>query len=153
MLTLGGRAVPTRALPHPPAEKVLVLPMDIEPSRLKSLLRALALYVEARGQLLQIEAREAGTHLASVIVAASLTAGFLLAGWLLALPALVWLIAQALARPWWQVALIVAGVHFLAACITALVLVLRLRRMTVFDETFRQFQKDREWISGTHDQP
>lgn len=125
--------------------------MDIEPSRLKSLLRALALYVEARGQLLQIETREAGTHLVSVILAASLTAGFLLAGWLLALPALVWLLAETLARPWWQVALAVAGIHFLTAFIGAGILAARLRRMKVFDETFRQFQKDREWISGHHD--
>lgn len=127
--------------------------MDIEPSRLKSLLRALALYVEARGQLLQIEAREAGTRLATLILAATLTAGSLLAGWLLALPALVWLLAKALARPWWQVALGVAALHFLAAVTGAVILAALLRRMRVFDETFRQFQKDREWISGTHEQP
>ncbi|HRJ10040.1 MAG TPA: phage holin family protein [Prosthecobacter sp.] len=125
--------------------------MDIEPSRLKSLLRALALYAEARGRLLQIEAREAGAHLAAVMMAAALTAGSLLAGWLLALPALVWLLAEGISRPWWQVALAVAGLHFLAALAGAVFLALRLRRMTVFDETFRQFQKDREWISGSHD--
>ena len=68
--------------------------MDLEVSRLKSLLRALALYGEARGRLLQIEAQEAGVKFTTMIVLASLAAGFLLCGWLLAVPAIVWLVSH-----------------------------------------------------------
>jgi uncharacterized membrane protein YqjE len=120
--------------------------MDLEPNRLKSLLAALARYAEARGRLLQIEAREAGVHLAVLLLTAAVAAGSLLAGWLVALPAVVWWLAGALARPWPQVALALAVLH-LAAGLAALALLRRqLRRLALFEESFRQLGRDREWL-------
>lgn len=123
--------------------------MDLEVSRVKSLLRALALYAEARGRLLQIEAQEAGTKFTSIIMLAVVLSGCLLCGWMLALPALVWLIAQSQGWPWHFVALGAAGLHLLLGFIFLLMLLSRLRRLRVFEETFHQFQRDREWLSAT----
>jgi uncharacterized membrane protein YqjE len=123
--------------------------MDLEVSRLKSLLRALALYAEARGRLLQIEAQEAGSKFTGVIVLAVVLSGSLLGGWMLAMPALVWLIAQTWGWPWHLVALSAAGLHLLLGFLFLLMLLSRLRRLRVFEETFHQFQRDREWLSAT----
>ncbi len=123
--------------------------MALEISRLKALLRALALYAEARGRLLQIEAQEAGSKFTGLLVIAAVLSGCLLSGWLLAMPAVVWLIAEAKQWPWPYVALGIAGIHFFLALIFAFILLSRLRRLKVFEETFHQFQRDREWLSAT----
>jgi len=122
--------------------------MDLEVSRLKSLLRTLALYGEARGRLLQIEVQEAGVQLTMILVLAVIVSGCLLCGWLLAVPALVWLISLSQGWPWWQVALGAAGAHLFFGLIFLLRLRIMLRRVHVFEETFKQFQRDRECLSG-----
>lgn len=121
--------------------------MDAELSRVKSLLRALALYAEARGRLLQIEAQEAGVKLSGLLIIGVIASGFLLFGWLLALPALVWLIAESQGWPWWRVCFGAAAAHLFLGLIFLFALKARLRRLQVFEETFRQFQRDRDWIS------
>lgn len=123
--------------------------MALEISRLKALLRALALYVEARGRLLQIEAQEAGSKLTGLLVVAALLCGCLLSGWMLVLPAVVWLIAEAKQWPWPYVALGIAAIHLFLAFLFTLALLTRLRRLKVFEETFHQLQRDREWLSAT----
>lgn len=120
--------------------------MDIEVSRVRALMRALALYAEARGKLLQIEAQEAGMKFSVILIFALILGGCLLFGWLLALPALIWLVADWQNWPWWHVALGAAGLHFFFAFIFLLALKARLRKLRVFEETFHQFQRDREWI-------
>jgi uncharacterized membrane protein YqjE len=122
--------------------------LDTEVSRVKSLLRTLALYVEARGRLLQIEAQEAGTKLSEIAILVAVICGCLLFGWMLALPALVWMLADSQGWPWWQVALGAAGIHMLLAIFFFLSLRARLKRLHVFEETFRQFQRDREVIGN-----
>lgn len=122
--------------------------MPGEFTRLKSLLRAVALYMEARGRLLQIEAQEAGGKLSTVLVVSVLLAGSLLCGWLLALPALVWLVAESQGWHWSRVALGAAGLHFFLGLVLLGFLKARLRRLKIFEETFHQFQRDRECLSG-----
>ncbi|SKB02276.1 Putative Holin-X, holin superfamily III [Prosthecobacter debontii] len=126
--------------------------MDIEVSRVRSLLRALALYAEARGHLFQIEAREAGVKLSEILVLVAVLIGCLLFGWMLALPALVWVVAETQGLPWWKVALWTAGGHLLFAFIFFISLKVRLKKLRVFEETFHQFRRDREWIGNNpHD--
>lgn len=122
--------------------------MDTKVARVKSLLRTLALYAEARGRLLQIEAQEAGARLSGIFILVVLLVGFLLFGWLLALPALVWLIADSAGMPWYQVALFGAGAHLVLAFVFFLILKTRLRNLHVFEETLRQFQRDRDLIGN-----
>lgn len=122
--------------------------MDSEVSRVKSLLRTTALYAEARGRLLQIEAQEAGTKFSAIIVITIILSGCLLSGWMLALPALVWLIAETQGWPWWQVALGAAAAHIGLGFVLLISLKVRLKRLRVFEETFHQFQRDREWLGN-----
>ncbi len=124
--------------------------MEFQFSRLTSLLRSLALYIEARGRLLQIEVKEAGVHFSGILVMAVLLAGCLLCGWLLALPALVWMVAESQGWHWSRVALGAAGLHLFFGLVLLGMLMARLRRLKVFEETINQFQRDREWIGGTH---
>jgi uncharacterized membrane protein YqjE len=120
--------------------------METEGSRVKSLLQTLALYVEARGRLLQIEAQEAGSRFTQILVLAVLLSGLLLFGWMLALPALVFLVANSQNWDWWWVALGAAGIHFFLAFIFVLALISKLKKLRIFEETFRQFQKDRDCL-------
>lgn len=120
--------------------------LDLEISRVRSLLRALALYVEARGKLLQIEAQESGLKFSVILILALILGGSLLFGWMLALPAVIWLISDSQGWPWWQVTLGAAGAHILIALICLISLKSRLKKLRVFEETFRQFQRDRDWI-------
>ncbi len=122
--------------------------MDLQPSRLKALLAALARYAEARGRLLQLEAREAGGQFAALLLLTLATIGCLFAGWLVALPALVWWLAGAVNRPWPQVALVLGAAHLAAGLAALALLRRRLRRLAVLEETFRQFDKDRAWLRG-----
>ncbi len=117
-------------------------------SRLKSLLKAIALFIEARGRLFQIEVQEAGTHATSLAIITALLLGALFFGWLLVLPALVWLIAEQGGWAWTHVALVAGGAHLLFGFTLFLVLKARLGRLKIFEETFHQFKRDREWISG-----
>lgn len=127
--------------------------MDLEVSRLKSLLRALALYAEARGRLLQIEAQEAGVKFTGLLVLAAVLSGCLLCGWLLAMPSLVWIISESRGWPWHKVALGMAGLHLCLGLILALRLRALLLRLKVFEETFHQFQRDREWLGSKPPSP
>ena len=122
--------------------------MDLEPSRMKALLAALVRYAEARGRLLQLEAREAGGQLVALLLLAVAGAGCLFAGWLVALPALVWWLAAALDRPWPQMALALAAAHLALGLVALAALRRHLRRLALLEETFRQFDKDRAWLRG-----
>lgn len=119
-----------------------------ERHRVTGLLRALALYVEARGRLLQIESQEAGSRISGSVGLFMVTMASFIIGWLLAAPALVWLIAQQTDLPWPKVALIGAGAHLMFGMIFLIVLRLRIRRMHLFEETFNQLRRDREWLAS-----
>ncbi|HYF35553.1 MAG TPA: phage holin family protein [Prosthecobacter sp.] len=119
--------------------------------RLRSLLQALALYIEARGRLVQIELREAAGGSVGILVLAVLMLGAVLFAWLLALPALIWLLAKSQGWPWAYVTLGVAGVHVVLAFIFFLVLKSRLRRLKAFEETCNQFKRDSAWFKSNAD--
>lgn len=115
--------------------------------RFKSLLHALALYVEARGKLFQIEAQEAASKSIVGVAVAAFMAACVFCGWLLATPALVWLVARSQGWHWSSVALGAAALHLFLAFLCCLVLRARLRRFKAFEETFQQFKRDREWLN------
>lgn len=118
-------------------------------SRVTGLIRAVALYVEARGRLLQIESQEVGSHVSSLTGHVVLTLASLIIGWMLAAPALVWIVADHYGWHWSRVALVGAGAHLLIGFLLLIVLKLRLKRLRFFDETFNQFRRDREWLAST----
>ena len=86
--------------------------------------------------------------MSALLLLALAGAGCLFAGWLVALPALVWWLAAALNRPWPQMALMLAATHLALGLVALAALRRRLRRLALLEETFRQFDKDRAWLRG-----
>ena len=121
--------------------------------RVRSLIGVLLRYVAARGLLFQIEAREAGTHLAAIAVLLVLGLGALAGAWLLLVPAAVWYVAGQLHRPWEQVAAAAGGLHLFLALVFLLLLRGRLSRLKLFEESLNQFERDRSWVARNETQP
>jgi uncharacterized membrane protein YqjE len=117
--------------------------------RLKSLVHAGLRYADARAQLLQIEAQEAGQHVRSALLCVGLLIGSLVGAWLLILPACIYLASAHFQIPWHQLALGAGGLHLLVAVIALRRLWVRLGHTRLFEESIRQFQQDRAWLAGT----
>ncbi len=120
---------------------------EARPSALRGLAQAVAGYVSARLRLAEIESREAGARVAVVVVLACFCGGCLLTAWLIAVPALIWLLAEQIGWDWHRMALAAAALHLLAALVCLAVIKSRLRRLRLFEETLRQFEKDRACLS------
>lgn len=121
--------------------------------RVRGVVQAVLRYVAARGHLFQIEAQEAGSHLASAAIMAVIGLGMLGGAWLLLMPAAVWYAAQKLHQPWEYVAAGVGAAHLLIALILLLSLKKRLQRLKLFEESLNQFEKDRSWVARAETQP
>jgi len=106
------------------------------------------LYAEARGRLLQIEAREAGGRITGVSLLALGTFGALFTGWLLAMPAIVWMLAERTGWHWSRAAMALAATHIVLGMIASLWLKRKLTALRIFEESFNQLKRDREWIAG-----
>jgi len=123
-------------------------PAPEERASATGLLRAVALYIEARGRLLHIEGQEAGNRLTNLSGMFMLAFAAFVIGWMLAAPALVWIIADANGWHWARVALAGAGIHLFIGVLLLAGLKSRLRGMQLFEETFNQFRRDREWLAS-----
>ncbi len=111
------------------------------------LLRSVALYIEARGRLLHIEGQEAGSRLSGLSGMFVLAFAAFVIGWMLAAPALVWIIADSNGWHWTRVALAGAGIHLFLGLLLLAGLKSRLRGLHLFEESFNQFRRDREWLA------
>lgn len=123
-------------------------PASEERASASGLLRSVALYVEARGRLLQIEGQEAGSRLSNLTGMFMLALTSFIIGWMLAVPALVWIIAESNGWHWTRVALVGAGIHLFLGLLLLAGLKSRLRGLQLFEETFNQFRRDREWLAS-----
>ena len=123
-------------------------PAPEERASATGLLRAVALYIEARGRLLHIEGQEAGSRLTNLSGMFMLAFAAFVIGWMLAAPALVWIIAVSNGWHWTRVALAGAGIHLFLGVLLLAGLKSRLRGMQLFEETFNQFRRDREWLAS-----
>lgn len=117
------------------------------PSALRELAQTLTHYVEARLRLFQIESQEAGGQLLTLAVLTVCLLGSLLIAWMIAVPAVIWLIAQQVDWHWSQVALATAGLHLLAGFAAFFLLKRHLRRSRFFEESIQQFKHDRAWLA------
>ena len=123
-------------------------PPSEERASATGLLRAVALYIEARGRLLHIEGQEAGGRLSNLTGMFMLALTAFIIGWMLAAPALVWMIAESNGWHWTRVALAGAGIHLFLGLLLLAGLKTRLRGMQLFEESFNQFRRDREWLAS-----
>jgi uncharacterized membrane protein YqjE len=122
-------------------------PAPEERASAAGLLRSVALYIEARGRLLHIEGQEAGSRLGGLSGMFVLAIAAFVIGWMLAAPALVWIIADSNGWHWTRVALAGAGIHLFLGLLLLAGLKSRLRGMRLFEESFNQFRRDREWLA------
>ena len=116
--------------------------------RVRGVVQAVLRYAAARGKLFQIEAQEAGSHLAMAALMAVTGLGALGGAWLLLMPAAVSFAAKRLQQPWESVAAGVGAVHLLVAGVLLLCLKRRLQRLKLFEESLNQFEKDRSWVAN-----
>jgi uncharacterized membrane protein YqjE len=122
-------------------------PAPEERASATGLLRAVALYVEARGRLLHIEGQEAGSRLTNLSGMFMLAFAAFGIGWMLAAPALVYIIAESNGWHWTRVALAGAGIHLFLGLLLLAGLKSRLRGMQLFAESLNQLSRDREWLT------
>jgi uncharacterized membrane protein YqjE len=120
---------------------------SVPQSALRSLAGTLTLYAEARLRLVQIESKEAGARLVSLLFIAAIGLGLTALGWLIAVPAIIWLISEKLAQPWYLVALVTAVLHLAIGFILLLTLKIKLGRLRLFEDSLNEFQKDRAWLA------
>jgi len=121
-------------------------PTKAPPVAWRGLTAAALKYVAARGELAQIEAREAASHLVRALVFGVVFLVMAFGAWVLTVPALVWLVCEWMQ---WRVdlALIATGVvHALLAVIFLKATLNRLAKAGWFTETLEQFKKDRAWM-------
>ncbi|OYW76575.1 MAG: hypothetical protein B7Z37_08245 [Verrucomicrobia bacterium 12-59-8] len=123
-------------------------PAPEERASAAGLLRAVALYIEARGRLLHIEGQEAGSRLTNLSGMFMMAFAAFIIGWMLAAPALVWIIAESSGWHWTRVALAGAGIHLFLGLLLLAGLKNRLHGMQLFEESFNQFRRDREWLAS-----
>ncbi len=113
----------------------------------RNLLHAGLNYIEARGQLLQVEAKEAAAQAGRIAASGGIAAFFLSTAWLIALPAGIALAAEKAAMRWEYIALIAAGVHALIGLLFLAALRIRSRSLRPFQESLNQLREDRAWLA------
>ncbi len=133
---------------EPPPEPSIMPPA----SSARGLLQATVNYLEARGQLLQIEAKEAASTLSRSGRAWLIAAAAFVIGACTLIPAAISLSARLLRIPWEYLALGIAGFLFVIGMIFLSVALRRSRGLRPFEESINQFREDRAWLAKNHPQ-
>jgi uncharacterized membrane protein YqjE len=118
-----------------------------QPTGAKGLAQVGLAYVAARGQLLQVEAKEAVGQVSGVASSGGIALFLLMLTWLLAVPAGVALAAEKFALRWEHMALIAAGIHLFLALIFLIIFRSRCRSLRPFEESVNQLREDRAWLA------
>lgn len=105
-------------------------------------------YLEGRGLLLSIEAKEALAQATVILVLALVCCIIVLIGWALLAVTLVGLLMNLLGWSWLAAVAITCAVHLLVAGALGFVIWTKLKSSTWFAETFKEFRKDRLWLKG-----
>jgi uncharacterized membrane protein YqjE len=140
------------SLPPSTPDKSNILPAAsaVEPSPQSafshSLTTPILKYVEARGLLFGIEAREALQNSVTVVAWLAIGAVAAFAGWLLLVTSLVGVLAHYLDGSWVKATAIAGGVHVLLAVTAALVTRNRLTTVRWFADSLDELKKDRAWL-------
>ena len=97
--------------------------------------------------LLQIEAQEAVHEVARSVISGVIAAVLVLGGWLLVVPALLWMLCKQQGWPFENVFIIAGIFHLLSAIVFLKRMLNRLARARWFAETLDQFKHDRAWLA------
>lgn len=133
--------------PQPVRGKADPLPeRDTRPSFFQRLMAPFLKYLEGRGTLLAIEAREALQQVIMLLVCLAVAVVAIFSGWLLLVTALVGWLTTYLGWSWVMAAGVTGGGHILAAAAVGLVIWMRLTRSSWFADTLKELKKDRTWL-------
>ncbi len=105
-------------------------------------------YIEGRGLLLSIEAREALQQVSALIIFLTIAVVAIFAGWLLLATALVGVLTSYLGWYWVKAAAIAGGTHILIALVVGLLMWKRITKTGWFADTLNELKKDRTWLHG-----
>ena len=122
------------------------------PAMPRSLMKAALSYLEARGQLFQVEAKEAIASYSGSTRCAATGGVMLTLAWLLMLPAGISLASRHFGLPWEYLALGVSGVHLLVAFVLFMIAGAKTRRLRPFEESINQLREDRAWLAENRPQ-
>jgi membrane protein len=106
-------------------------------------------YLEGRGMLLSIEAKEALGQAVTILILAAVACVTLFVAWSLLAIALVGLLANHFDWPWVHAVALTGGAHLLVVIVVALLIWRRVVKGAWFAETFKELKKDRIWLRGT----
>jgi membrane protein len=109
-------------------------------------------YLEGRGLLLSLEAKEALQRAAGLVVTAALAVIAVFAGWLLLITSLVGVLTIVLDWNWIKAAAVAGGCHVLLAGALGFWAWWRFGKTIWFGETLNELKKDRVWLRGTTSQ-
>lgn len=103
-------------------------------------------YLEGRGLLLSIEAKEALRQVISLLILTVTCCVVIIAGWLLLATAVVGLLTKFIGWFWVKAVAVTGGIHVLIAAGLALLIWRRLKQATWFADTLNELKKDRVWL-------
>lgn len=107
---------------------------------------AILKYLEGRGLLLSIEAREALQHVISLGIWLAVSVVAIFAGWLLLATTLVGGLIHWLGWSWLKATGVAGGMHILVALTAGLVMWRRLTTARWFEDSINELKKDRAWL-------
>jgi membrane protein len=112
------------------------------------LLEPVLKYLEGRGLLLSIEAKEALGQAATMLILAAFSCVTLVIAWSLLATALVGLLMSQLGWSWVGAVSATGGGHLVLTVVVGLMVWLKAVKGTWFKETFNELRKDRLWLRG-----
>ena len=113
------------------------------------LLRPLLKYLEGRGLLLSIEAKEAVAQAAMLLILAVVCCVTLFVAWILLATALVGVLTNSLGWHWMKAAAVTGAIHLVGTALAGALIWWRATRGAWFADTLNELKKDRLWLRGT----
>ncbi len=114
--------------------------------QVRELLRSLLAHAQVRIRLALLEAKEASRILGGVALFYAVGGGFLFAGYLLSVAALVFLVAAKLDLRWEIVSLAFAGLHLAGGGIL-ICIARKIGTRPLFEATLQELEKDEKWLA------
>ena len=105
-------------------------------------------YLEARGLLLSLEAREALRQSLTLLILAVVCCTGILIAWMLLTTALVGLLTEWLGGSWLKAVAVTGGLHVAIVAAAAVLMWRRFKSGGWFADTLRELKNDRAWIQG-----
>lgn len=112
------------------------------------LMAPLLKYLEARGLILSLEAKDALRQSVGLLTGAAIIAVATLAAWILLVTAFIGFLVQLLNWDWMPVVALTGGIHLLLIVGVALWIWQSFKGMTWFNHSIKELKKDRQWLQG-----